>query len=243
MHKREGVIFNCFSPPVMLATLVIETCLAAYTFWRYKMSPLVRLVVITLVTLAAFQLAEYFVCTGNAGHVTAWSRFGFAAITLLPPLGIHIMHVLAGKPARRLVYSAYGTMAAFAAVFLLMPGVFDNYQCTGNYVIFHLRPHVGGYYWVYYFGWLLTGLGLGLKWAQELQEGHGGKTKRQLQSIQALIVGWLVFIVPTATANVVKPETRDGLPSIMCGFAILFALILALYILPRSAQIKSAVRA
>jgi hypothetical protein len=40
-------------------------------------------------------------------------------------------------------------------------------------------------------------------------------------------------------ANTVKPETRQGIPSVMCGFAVLFALILAGYILPRAGKIKA----
>src|ERR1700679_4260984 len=108
-----------------------------------------RLAVITLTMLASFQLAEFFVCTGDIGHATVWSRIGFAAITTLPPLGLHLIHMVAGKPGRRLVKTAYATMAAFIAFFLAFPAVFDNYQCTGNYVVFHLRPHAGGLFWVF----------------------------------------------------------------------------------------------
>ncbi|HXE10147.1 MAG TPA: hypothetical protein VN554_01850, partial [Verrucomicrobiae bacterium] len=168
--QQKSTRLNCFSPPVMIATMVIETILAVYTVWRYKMSDMVRLAAITLLGLATFQLAEFFVCTGSIGHTIEWSRFGFAAITLLPPLGLHVVHVVADKPGRRLVQTAYFTMAAFIAFFLVFPGVFDSYQCTGNYVIFHLRPHAGGIYWVYYFGWIITSMVLGLKWINELSQ-------------------------------------------------------------------------
>jgi len=49
------------------------------------------------------------------------------------------------------------------------------------------------------------------------------------------MVGYLVFLVPTALAYSVSPATRRGIPSIMCGFAVLFALILTLYVLPLAA--------
>jgi hypothetical protein len=128
-------------------------------------------------------------------------------------------------------------MACFVAFFLLFPGVFDNYQCTGNYVIFHLRAHAGGAYWVYYFGWILTSMGLGFRWISQISK-LGKKAHDQLRAAQGLIIGWLVFIVPTAIANIVNPASRQGIPSIMCGFAVLFALILSLYILPRAAKLK-----
>jgi hypothetical protein len=54
----------------------------------------------------------------------------------------------------------------------------------------------------------------------------------------AMVVGYLVFLVPTALANTVAPETRRGIPSIMCGFAVLFALILAVYITPRIGRLR-----
>jgi hypothetical protein len=225
----------------MVGTIIIELCLAVYTVVRYKMTEITRLITLTLFMLATFQLCEFFVCTGSAGHVPIWSRFGFAAITALPPLGLHILHVLSHKPRRRLVATAYATMVAFIAFFLLFPSVFNAYQCAGNYVIFHLRAHAGGVYWVYYFGWIFTSVTFGIRWLYELQAKAKTKpAERQLEAIQALIIGWFVFIIPTAVVNILKPSTTQGIPSIMCGFAVLFALILALYILPRAGKLKHA---
>lgn len=228
---------NCFSPPVMIATMIIETVLAVYTVWRYRMTNLTRLVTVTLVALAGFQLAEYMVCTGHGFHGEQWSRIGFIFITLLPALGIHILHELAGRSGRRIVAAAYATMAGYIVFFLVYRTAFTGHQCTGNYVIFQLAAQVGGAYTVYYFGWLLIGIGLGLKWANELK-AKGKQTARQLSTVQALIIGYLIFLVPTAIANVVSPATRSGIPSVMCGFAVLFALILSLYIMPRAAVPK-----
>lgn len=239
MQKRDGngVQLNCFSPPVMVATIIIELCLAVYTVFRYKLTELARLVTLTLAMLATFQLCEFFVCTGYAGHVIGWSRFGFAAITFLPPLGLHILHVLSRKPGRRLIMAAYATMTAYIAVYLFMPNVFNSYQCGGNYVIFHMRARVGGVYWVYYFGWILTSILLGMRWLSKLH-GQAKAVVRQRQAIQGLILGWFVFLVPTAVVNILKPSTTAGLPSIMCGFAVLFALVLAFYVLPRAGEPK-----
>jgi hypothetical protein len=234
---KKSTQFNCFSPPVMIATMVVEVSLALYTLWRYKMTITTRLAVITLMTLATFQLAEFFVCTDSIGHVIMWSRVGFATITLLPPLGLHLVHVIADKPHRRLVYAAYFTMACFVTFFLLFPSVFNSYQCTGNYVIFHLRPHAGGIYWVYYFGWIITSMVLAFRWINQLSK-QGKKVHDQLRAVQGLIIGWLVFIVPAAIANVVNPASRQGIPSVLCGFAVLYALILVLYVMPRAVKSK-----
>ncbi len=237
IYNKQKTQFNCFSPPVMIATMIIETWLAIYTVWRYKMTVITRLVTITVLALAIFQLAEYFVCTGIGSMTVPWSRVGFVAITALPPLGLHIMHVLAGKPGRRLVNGAYASMIAFIGVFLLWPDTFIGHQCTGNYVIFQFTANVTGTYGVYYFGWLLTGIGLGFKWANELK-AKGKTSLRQLQTVQGMILGYLVFLVPSGLSMAVKPDVRRGIPSVLCGFAVLLALILVLYIMPRAAERK-----
>lgn len=237
MSERKSTQLNCFSPPVMIATMIIEVGLALYTLWRYKMSLITRLAVIMLLCLATFQLAEYYVCTGIGSMAAPWSRVGFVAITALPPLGLHMMHVLAGKPNRRLVYGGYATMAAYMGFFLLSPGTFTGHQCTGNYVIFQFTPNVTGTYSVYYFGWLLAGIGLGFRWADELK-AKGKKAATQLQTVQGLILGYLVFLVPSALSMAVKPDARRGIPSVLCGFAVLLALTLVVYILPRAAEVK-----
>jgi hypothetical protein len=237
-HRRDTQ-FNCFSPPVMLATIITEVCLALYTVWRYKMSHLTRLITLTLVALATFQVAEFFVCTGFGLRGEMWSRIGFVAITTLPPLGIHLMHVLGNKPQRKMVVVAYASMAAFIGFFTFYSQAFTSYQCTGNYVIFQLHTSSGGIYGAYYYGWLLTGLILGARWADQYLK-DGKKSLMRLETVRALMVGWLVFLVPTAIANTVNPATRAGIPSVMCGFAVLFALILVLYIVPRVAEVRTA---
>lgn len=226
---------NCFSPPVMIATTIIEVSLTLYTLWRYKMTIITRLAVLTLMVLAIFQLSEYFVCTGIGSMAAPWSRVGFVAITALPPLGLHMMHVLAGKHRRRLVNFAYAVMALFMVSFLFSPSIFTGHVCTGNYVIFQFTANITGVYSVYYFGWILAGMGLGFKWANQLK-AKGKKATKQLQTVQGLILSYLVFLVPSALAMAVKPAVRRGIPSVLCGFAVLFALILTLYILPRAAQ-------
>ena len=130
MRERNQTQLNCFSPPVMIATMVTEVALAVYTIWRYKMTPTVRLATVTLLALGGFQLSEYFVCTGSVGHAIEWSRIGFAEITLLPPLGLHLMHSVAGKPRRREL--RYFPLAATRRRRLL--GVLHGLDCYGRLV-------------------------------------------------------------------------------------------------------------
>ncbi|MGH7237697.1 MAG: hypothetical protein ACREGF_04135, partial [Candidatus Saccharimonadales bacterium] len=207
MTKPGGIQLNCFSPPVMLATLIIETLLVLYTLWRYKLTVLTRLIVLTLVMLAIFQLSEYHVCTGYGLTAEDWSRLGFAAITTLPALGLHILHVLAAKPKRKLVVAAYLTMVGFIVYFLSYHAAFIGYRCTGNYVIFQIGDRPASVYGFYYYGWLFVGIGLGALWASQFIK-RGKSVRSRLQMVRALIVGYLVFLVPTAVANTISPATR-----------------------------------
>jgi hypothetical protein len=230
-NKRRNTLY-CFSPPVMLATFAIEIGLAVFTIWRYRLSTTARLVLAVLGFLALFQLSEYFVCGGSGLDAMQWSRTGYAAITMLPPLGLHLLHVLAGRKQRRLVSLAYVTAAGFISFFLLHEQAFSGHVCAGNYVIFQLVPLATNLYAAYYYGWLLTAMLLGARWLDTL-------TKPAMRrAVQGLLVGYLVFLVPTGIATVLNPAVLSGIPSVMCGFAVLFALILVFYVLPQAARVK-----
>ncbi len=222
--KLRDLRLSCFSPFVMLATFAIEIILALYTLWRYKLNEVGRLAAALLFFLALFQLAEYNVCeAGWIDSITA-SRIGYVAITMLPPLGIHLAYALAGAKKRALMWPAYLNGAAFIVFFLFIGYALTGNTCLGNYVIFQVAPDAAWLYGLYYYGWLLAGIWLCAK----LQ------TPKTKAALWGLAIGYLVFIVPTTLANLVDPETIKGIPSIMCGFAVLFALSLAFWILPKA---------
>ncbi|MDB5176355.1 MAG: rane protein of unknown function [Candidatus Saccharibacteria bacterium] len=216
----------CFSPPVMLATFLIEFGLLFYTIWRYKLTTTTRLVVAFLAALGTFQLAEYMICGGlGLGH-TEWVQVGYVSITLLPALGMHLTATLAGQSVKPLIMAAYLSAAAYAVYFIAYGGMAISHECSPNYTIFDLSGNGYLYYGLYYYGWLLLTAGLAAYWAR-------------LQPKKALLLRWMVagyavFIVPTSIANILDPATLRAIPSIMCGFAILFALILVWRIMPLS---------
>lgn len=226
MLKRRDLNLYCFSPFVMLATFVIEIVLALYTLFRYKFNEVGRVAVATFVCLAVFQLAEFNVCeTGWVDSITA-SRIGYVAITLLPPLGIHLVYALAGAKKRLLLWPAYIMAAAFAAFFLLVPTLLSGHSCLGNYIIFQMAPDASWLFGLYYYGLMFLGIWLCSQLA----------TPKTRSTLFGLAFGYLAFIVPTTTANLIDPATMQGIPSIMCGFAVLFALTLAFWIMPKGGE-------
>lgn len=235
MRKYTNKLY-CFSPPVMIATFMIEVGLLTYVVVRHKMTPLTRLVAALLAFLALFQLAEYNVCGGLLGfNAETWSRIGYVSITALPPLAFHLI-VLAAKAGRRwqpFVALGYGVALGWAVFFTMAPSAFDGHACAGNYAIFQIGHSAGRYYFGYYYLWLLAGIAACIYFARS-----DDRTTRNIMLLQ--LTGYLSFLLPTAIANTVNPSTTRGIPSIMCGFAVIYALILAFYIVPQFKAAKTA---
>jgi hypothetical protein len=217
----------CFSPPIMLATFAIEIICALYVLLRYKLNPVTRLAASVLVGLAVFQLAEYNVCEGSWGvDSLTWARIGYVAITLLPPLGLHLATRIAGQKQPLLVGLAYASAAVFAFIFLFVGHGMQSQECLGNYVIFAIAPWAVVPYTMYYYGWLMVTVGYALRAAQNSSVALIKK------ALYALALGYLAFIIPTTAANIVDPSTVAGIPSIMCGFAVILAIILTGFVVP-----------
>jgi hypothetical protein len=172
-----------------------------------------------LVLLALFQLSEYHVCGRDSEFSLAWTRVGFIAITLLPALALHLIHIIAKRRTRLLVWLAYGTSLIFAIIFGFGSSVFVSHVCTGNYAIFNLTSHLGGIYFAYYYTWLFVGVALSLFYAIDAN-------RRTRIALILQVCGYLSFLLPTGIVNAIKPETVAGIPSVMCGFAVIYALIL-----------------
>jgi len=224
MYKKYGNKMLCFSPPVMLATFLIEFGLLFYVLWRYKLTPLTRLAVVFLSCLGIFQLAEYMLCGGLGLGRIEWVKLGYAAITFLPALGLHMTSIIAGAKITPVLVAAYGSAIAFAAYFVGAGGAVIAKECAPNYAIFDTSSTLTLVYGIFYYGWLLTTIGLAAYWAR--------KTPKYAKVLRWMVAGYSVFIIPTTIANMIDPATMAAIPSIMCGFAVLCAIILVWQVLP-----------
>jgi hypothetical protein len=226
--KSRGEVLYCFSPPVMIATFITESLLFIYTIWRYKMSTVTRLIAATLALLAIFQLAEYRVC-GHTNGIPMASRVGFIAITMLPPVGIHLVQVIAGQKQRILSTISYAAGIAIALFFGFGAHVFTSYICAGNYAIFQLVPKRGGEFFVYYYTLLILEICMALYFS----------VAASINARKALlyqVFGILSFLIPTGIMNAFHPATIEGIPSVMCGFAVIYAIVLVFGIEPLALQ-------
>lgn len=232
--SNKHLKFSCFSPTVMLATFLIEALGALWVLLRYRSSKAAWLIVAVLTALGVFQLAEYMVCEGAFGLSSLdWARVGYVAITALPPLGLHLGMVIAGKRQPWLLAMAYGSGAAFALLFLFAGAGIQSQVCLGNYVIFKVAPYAVKFYALYYYGWLLAALVYMSRWRSRLRQ------LKKRRALGWLMAGYAMFVVPTTLVNIVRPETIAGIPSIMCGFAVALALVLLVRVAPLILQERS----
>lgn len=228
MHKNYRGKMFCFSPPVMLATFIIEFSFAIYTIWRYKLTTLTRLIAVILFALGTFQLSEYLICGGLGLSHIDWARIGYSAITILPAVGIHIIVTLANKKMPLLVGAAYATCAAFVVFYLFNTSSVTHEACYANYAVFSNHHGSGLPFGIYYYGWMIIGTWLAWHWSKTI-------SKRKV-ALRSMTLGYIAFIAPTTFFNIIDPSTVRGIPSIMCGFAVLLAFTLILKVLPNSAD-------
>lgn len=215
----------------MLATFALEIGFAAYVLWRYKLTPITRLIVAMLTFLAIFQGTEFLLCGGLTLQGGTWSRIGYTAITMLPPLGIHLAFLLAGKKPGMLVAASYISCAAFIAYFGFATQAISGHTCYANYITFDTASASTLPYTLYYYGWLFIGTFLTYKWASDLN-------KHRRAALYALMGGYLALLVPTTTITLLWNETLAGIPSIMCGFAIILAGLLTFKVAPESIKLR-----
>jgi hypothetical protein len=223
----KHVTLSCFSPEVMIATCIVETCLFLYVFWRYKIQPAQRIAAVLILCLAIFQLAEYNICESDPALRLAWTKFGLAAISLLPALGIHLTSLITKNS--RLTWFSYAFAGVIIACFLFIPQATTGAFCTGNYIVIETHQGMGAVFGIYYCSFLALMI-LDASIALRSKKMKLGKKPRSV--LYWMIGGYSAFIVPMIVAYLVSPSLSQGSPSIMCGFAVILAFVLTFAVLP-----------
>jgi hypothetical protein len=222
LKKKSGYL-HCFSPEVMLGTFLIEIFLGIAILFRtrFRLSQSNCIILLILILLASFQGIEYLICETNIDKLLL-GKLGFFSITLLPPLGIHLAYSLAQQKRHPYILVPYMTAFIVNVLFVISPLTVQNVMCHGNYVIFDLPFILQVVYGFYYQGFLLYGL------MTAFHLSHDVKTNERAQRLRWLGVGYILFMMPTAVILLLRTETIDAIPSVMCGFALILAFILYL---------------
>jgi len=217
---KDKNTLNCFSPEVMLITFIVEFILAIYVLIKYKLSPFNRAAVMLLFFLGMFQLAEFQICQGNGNDF--WLRVGLVSITLLPVIGLYMISEVTGK--KSILKAAYMIALLYVGYFTLVADSIKGAYCGGNYIIFDIPSVIYQFYGFYYFGFLFFAI-----W----EAWESIKENKKLKEIMTwFIIGYLSFITPMGIFYIFSEKARGAVESIMCGFAIILALIVVFKIVP-----------
>lgn len=216
--SNESTLF-CFTPLISLITFIIEFFMAGYVLYRYGLTKFTRIAVLLLVLLGVFQLAEYMICKG--GDPQLWSKIGTASITLLPVMALHLITMITRKSRWTQVGYIFGALIIGAIVFMQVPIL---PQCTGKFVILWFDDLFSYVFYIYYAAFVFMGVEMIIRtWRTH----KGSNTKL----FWAMMI-YLSFIIPTTLVYIFISFARAGMPSIMCGFAVIGAIILVFKELP-----------
>ncbi len=214
----------------MIVTFFLEIGMAMYLLARYVLTPTLRIVTAILLLLAVFQLSEFGICEKYALGGTDWARIGFSVITLLPPLGLHLVYKLNGTALKHRALLMYGPAFAWISLFVL-GNIMLGQGCSGNYVIFQIRRPYDLIYYVWYDAMLVYAI------VRAWLQNQIVKNKKLKAANWSLILGYSAFIMPSIAVRLLfefKDTTASALPSIMCGFAVIFAGVLTFRLVPHT---------
>ncbi len=213
----------------MLLTFAIEVFMALYAIAKMPKTKPIVLGILLLILLATFQLSEYAICEGMFWSGDTWGRIGFVAITALPAIGFHLARSLTGKSLGLIGYTAYLSSAVWMAIFA-SGAAMDSYQCTSNYLIFRMNADYGGWYFVFYYVWLIAAM------LTSFMHWQYSKSKSKAKASLWLLAGYASFVIPATIIWALDGPASRGLPSVMCGFAVILAVILTLKVMPLSVR-------
>jgi len=226
--KDKDITFFCFTPLVSLATFFIEFALALLVFLKYRQTLFNKISIATLICLGLFQLSEYFICTTN--YADFWIKVGYVAITFLPAFGVHLITAITRKHDVLMV-SGYLAALLFTAAIIFVPGINLQTSCQPNYVAVAMENRFSIAHTSYYAFYVFAGLFL--LW-NGLRKGIGDSKEEKW-----LLIAYATFLIPSEGLALLRMISNSAVPSVMCGFAVLAAIILVLVVIPRQAQLES----
>lgn len=225
--RRHTETFFCFSPAVMLGTFLIEYTLALWTLFQHGATRLGRLVGTGLILLGTFQLTEYLVC-GMGFSARPWLVPGLIAITFLPPVGLHITKELTRRPIP--LHWAYGFAVGYSWLFIAQPKSMVDSFCTPNYLVLHFDQFAGFGFALFYTVVIAVSLWEAMRFIVLKPQA------KEREAVAWLVVGYAAFLLPTAIVYYLTGIHHIAVPSVMCGFALLLAVVLAARVLPLAAK-------
>ena len=207
----------CFTPIVSFLTFAIELVMSIWVFTRNPKKPLYKVAALILFFLGAYQFSEFGLCTFNDKFF--WARFGFIIYTMLPALGVHLAYALKGS--RKKIWQVYILPVLFIAIAAIDSSFVKSAECAKYFVknSFNLSPFLTRSYFLYYGSFIVAACVLLIDFILE----ENNRKKRRIYVLGLLAA--LSFTLPTFVFVLMLPSFNIYFPSILCHFAIFFAIM------------------
>lgn len=213
----------CFNPTVSIVTAITEWVLSVLIIFKYPFAKMRYLASALMIFLGLYQFSEFMLC--KTAQTELWVRVGFVAYTILPAIGLHTMLKLL-KIKTRYIW-VYVIPATYIILSIITPNFVREAKCydlfvTARNTLFSFggvaQTISYGIYTAYYFGFILAASLLGVK--KYLKEKNYLKQKIYLTFPLAVFL----MSFPTFLIIIIFPALNIQFPSILCHFALLFAL-------------------
>jgi hypothetical protein len=212
---------NGYSPTLSILTAALEIGLAIWAFRSPGRQDILRTTGLLLLVLAGYQVAEVFICAEPSRRFLA--ALAFVDIVWLPPLGLWLLVLCTGTQKQGLIRLTQSTfvMAGLLATWVLVDDSFVvGTVCQTVLATYeHGTPfhHVYGVFYELSLGAMIVGAMLGaVKLDDKIARAHCAD----------LQLGVLAFMIPALFTQVFWKGLDPSLPSIMCHYAIILALLL-----------------
>lgn len=218
---------NSYSPILGVATASFEIIAGIWVLTRRGRKHVLWTTAALLFLLAGYQVFESIICWSSGPALNYLSRFAFLDITWLPPLSLLLISHITGpaspesRKVRRLANAAL-VLAALMSVWI----VIDYRFITGTICEFMVAKYsyIEPYFHFYGAYYELTQLSTIFIPIWLMMRSDSVPDRRQLGHVMA---GSLLFIIPSLFLGAVLPEKFNfALPSLMCHFAVFYALFL-----------------
>ena len=208
----------CFTPTISLATAITEWVLALILITSFRKSKLTPYFSIILMLLGIYQFTEFMLCF-SANLI--WVRVGFIAYSFLPVLGLHATLFYLNK--RKNFTLLYAIPIVYSFLALLTPNFVLSGTCMRLFVsvktILSNNALLVLPYMLYYIIFITIAFIYLVREYLKVKD----KTRKKVSFFIAL--GIFCMTLPTFIVLQIFPIFNVNLPSVLCHFALLLAII------------------
>jgi hypothetical protein len=212
---------QAYSPMLSVLTAVFEITAAVWTLSGPGRRRFILPCGIILLLLAGYQITEVIACSNPAR--TSAARIGFLDILWLPASGVLLVLLLSSLRRATVILAAcayFAVAAALAVGILLEPDFVNVSVCKGVFARYAAVRPLYTLFGAYY----QFGIASMLIWAAAAMTGQEDWGRRKHTA--DVLIGTLCFVLPSMWVEISVPPASGAMPSIMCHFALIFALFL-----------------